>query len=263
MVGYILLKLVLIEVIFAGGRSVKSPAGSALTYAGWATSHLNPLDPAPNSISCFGYGKTTTSDDGIDYEENFNGRAIIVFGKPLTLTDATFEFAEFTPESSTPRSTPPKSTSSKSSSKSASTSEPGTSDPDSETTTSPSPGAGSATSGARQTTNSNASQSSSSTSSGKLESTGTGSPDPNGGGKSKLGTGAIAGIAVGVGLPVIGIAAFVVYRMRQRKNEVPIVPVYNDPKSPEAGPGGIWNSNAAYSSYPLYGGTAEGNSAFH
>ncbi|EPS36682.1 hypothetical protein H072_9763 [Dactylellina haptotyla CBS 200.50] len=212
--------------------SIISPSGKTWEFAGFATSYINPIDRSPISISCFRWDDFVTSS-GTVFEANWNARAIIVFGTQLT--SVTFDFAQFTgapstaPPESSPTSTPEtsvESTSEQSSHSSTSNNR----------NTSPSPGS-TTSSGARQTES--GSTTSSTTTSGNPDKT----AEPNAsGGKKSLGGGAIAGIVIGVSIPIIGIAIFIAYKIGRRKQEIPTVPIYNDPKAAENGEtGGIWS----------------------
>ncbi|KAK6352010.1 hypothetical protein TWF718_005159 [Orbilia javanica] len=214
----------------------KLPSGKTLGGAAFATSSniiFNPLAPRdPVSISCFQWDDDT-STSGTIFQANYNARAIIVFGEEITGL-GTFQFLPITDEGTTSesrRSTPAVSTSSPRTTSSESESSSSTSE-DTVTTT-PSPGPITSP-GPRQT------DSSSSPSSSSESPTDTSQSNLNseGGGKRQLSGGAIAGIAIGVAIPVIAGIAFLAYKMGRGRQDVPIVPIYNDPENKEAGYGG-------------------------
>ncbi|KAK6510274.1 hypothetical protein TWF481_004991 [Arthrobotrys musiformis] len=210
--------------------SIKSPSGKTLGGAGFVTSFLNPLARDPISISCFEWDDDT-STSGTVFQANYNARAIIVFGEDITSL-GTFQFLSLTNGESTTRATTPAS-----SRPAESTSEPElSSSTSSENTITTSPSPGSTTSaGASQTGTSSSSSSATSETS-----TATSQPNDNGvgSGKKQLSGGAIAGIAIGVAVPVIALIAFIAYKLGRTRDDVPIVPIHNDPSTKEMGYGG-------------------------
>ncbi|KAK6360041.1 hypothetical protein TWF696_001160 [Orbilia brochopaga] len=211
---------------------VRDPSTILLTAAAFATAYVNPLDRDPISISCFEWASSSTSKS-IVYQGNFNARAIVVFGSQLT--SVTFRFAQAVDGLSTQQ--PP--TSPVSSGAAESTVD---SDPKSSSTTAeenPSPGS-TTSSGAIETGPGDYKTASSSTPTSLDDASATDSSasasqnqSGEGGGRTGLSGGAIAGIAIGVSIPVIAVAAFVAYRLGRRGNDVPIVPIYNDPRPKE------------------------------
>ncbi|KAJ6260810.1 hypothetical protein Dda_5040 [Drechslerella dactyloides] len=203
---------------------VKDPSTIRLLTADFVTSFINPLNRDPISISCFEWASSSTSR-GIVFQGNYNARAIIVFGSQLT--SVTFQFAEA--DGSLPTPTP--ATSSTSSSSAGNTS----SEPLPTSGEPPSPG--SSTSGATETGSSLGSSSAGSPSTTDSSSSASQNQGSEGSRRTGLSGGAIAGIAIGVAVPVIAIAAYIAYRLGRRKDDIPVVPIYNDPR-PKEGEGG-------------------------
>ncbi|EWC48020.1 hypothetical protein DRE_02599 [Drechslerella stenobrocha 248] len=206
---------------------VQTPTTVQLTSAAFVTSNINPLTRSPISISCFEWSDDSTTS-GTIYQGNYNARAIIVFESQLT--SPTFQFAQFGGSDGGNSISRPRATSSSSArSTSESTSEESSS---TEPETTPSPGSTSSTTietGLSESTTLRSSLS---------DPNATASPQgktEGEGGKSGLSGGAIAGIAIGVAIPVVAIAVFVAYRMGRRKEDMPSVPIYNDPTFKEGG----------------------------
>ncbi|KAF3175542.1 hypothetical protein TWF225_002770 [Orbilia oligospora] len=210
---------------------IKSPAGTTLGGAGFATSFINPLARDPISISCFEWDDDV-STSGTVFQANYNARAIIVFGEEVT---GTFQFLGLTDDSGTAtRATSPASSSSVQN----------TPDPESTSSTSENISTSTNTPSPGSTTPPIPSQTESSistTSLGKPTSTSQSNDNDNNGGsgKKQLSGGAIAGIVIGVAIPVIAIIAFIAYRMGRNKQDVPSIPIHNDPENKEMGFGGV------------------------
>ncbi|KAF3902118.1 hypothetical protein ABW21_db0203670 [Orbilia brochopaga] len=207
---------------------VKDPSTLLLTDAAFATGFINPLDRDPVSISCYEWASSATSKN-IVYQGNFNARAIIVFGE--SLTSLTFKFAQSSGDLPTER--PPTSTSSNTA---GSTTDSDTT-PSSTAEGSPSPGSttesGAAETGPGGPSTVSSSSSTSSSGASATDSSASQSQAGEGGRKSGLSGGAIAGIAIGVSVPVIAAAVFFAYRLGRRRDDVPVVPIYNDPQAKE------------------------------
>ncbi|KAK6517582.1 hypothetical protein TWF281_004232 [Arthrobotrys megalospora] len=213
------------------GELILSPSGMTLGGAGFVTTFVNPLARDPISISCFEWADDI-STSGKLFQANYNARAIIVFGEQLT--SVTFQFLELPGGATTPRRTTPASTGGPA----ESTSEPEPDTSTGEPGSTPSPGSTSSV-GPRETETGSETTTSlpGSMSSGGPASTS--QPNGQGGGGSKgLSGGAIAGIAIGVAIPVIAAIAFIAYRLGRNRQDVPIIPIHNDPTTKETGYGG-------------------------
>ncbi|KAK6499488.1 hypothetical protein TWF506_004118 [Arthrobotrys conoides] len=208
---------------------IKSPAGKTLGGAGFVTSFINPLARDPISISCFEWDDDS-STSGTVFQANYNARAIIVFGEEVTA--GTFQFLGLSEGGTTSRATTSASSSSVQTSSSDPESTPSTSE-DINTTT-PSPGS---------TTPPIPSQTQSSSSTTTSETPTSTSPlndnDGGGGGKKQLSGGAIAGIVIGVAIPIVAVVAFIAYRMGRNRQDVPSIPIHNDPENKDMGFGGV------------------------
>ncbi|KAK6338548.1 hypothetical protein TWF730_002611 [Orbilia blumenaviensis] len=211
--------------------SIKSPSGKTLGGAGFVTSFVNPLARDPISISCFEWDDDITTSGKV-FQANYNARAIIVFGDEITGL-GTFQFQQLPDRVTTTRPTGGVSSSSSTGAESTLRPQPNpTTSEDNTTSSSPSPGS---------TTSAGASQTGTSLGTITTE-TSTSTPHPNSGGgaggSKGLGGGAIAGIAIGVAVPVITAIAFVAYKLGRGRQDIPIVPIHNDPSTKEMGYGG-------------------------